>query len=190
MALRLIQGEPCPRRRAEARVQRRARAAALDPHDVRFWLRERSAGAVGDPSSEGARSLLARAEAEHIEEEARKAARVAREGKEERLVQCRWQVKAKRVKVQRQATWVALLQSGLDPEEIKQGKPLVTLRRVAKGLLDSDNLAGSLKAVRDQVAAWLAVDDGPSGPVTWAYDQRKTKAPLQSVEIELGQVRP
>ena len=96
MALRLIQGEPCPRRRAEARVQRRARAAALDPHDVRFWLRERSAGAVGDPSSEGARSLLARAEAEHIEEEARKAARVAREGKEERLVQCRWQAQGER----------------------------------------------------------------------------------------------
>ena len=60
--LRLIQGEPCPRRRAEARAQRRA--ASLDPHDVRLWLRERSAGAVGDPSSEGARSLLARAEGE------------------------------------------------------------------------------------------------------------------------------
>lgn len=100
-----------------------------------------------------------------------------------------WQVKAKRVRVQRTATQVALLQSGLDPEEIRQGKPMVVLRRCAKGLLDSDNLAGSLKAVRDQVAAWLAVDDGPSGPVTWAYDQRKSKHPLQSVEIELGQVR-
>lgn len=185
--LRLIQGEPCPRRRAEAT---RERQAASDPNDLRFWLQRGFFEARDERAREGARSLLARAEAEHIEEEARKAARVAREGKEERLVQCRWQVKAKRVKVQRQATWVALLQSGLDPEEIKQGKPLVTLRRVAKGLLDSDNLAGSLKAVRDQVAAWLAVDDGPSGPVTWAYDQRKTKAPLQSVEIELGQVRP
>lgn len=96
MALRLIQGEPCPRRRAAATRERHERTAASDPHDVRFWLRERSAGAVGDPSSEGARSLLARAEAEHIEEEARKAARVAREGKEERLVQCRWQAQGER----------------------------------------------------------------------------------------------
>lgn len=91
--LRLIQGEPCPRRRAEAT---RERQAVSDPNDLRFWLQRGFFEARDERAREGARSLLARAEAEHIEEEARKAARVAREGKEERLVQCRWQAQGER----------------------------------------------------------------------------------------------
>lgn len=59
MALRLIEGEPCPHRRAAARAERRERAAGADPHDLRFWLLARSSGATG-PQARGARGLLAR----------------------------------------------------------------------------------------------------------------------------------
>ncbi|MNL78419.1 hypothetical protein D3C87_2047950 [compost metagenome] len=38
--------------------------------------------------------------------------------------------------------------------------------------LDRDNLQGSLKAVRDQVAAWLGRDDADGGTIAWEYGQR------------------
>ena len=71
-----------------------------------------------------------------------------------------WQARAARVKKQRQAVGV--------------------------GVDDVAVLVGSLKAVRDAVAAWLGVDDGPKGPVTWAYAQEVTKSPLMRVRIEVG----
>jgi hypothetical protein len=50
----------------------------------------------------------------------------------------------------------------------------VTLTRFSPGTvkLDDDNLRGTLKAVRDGIAAWLGVDDG--GPwVRWEYEQMR-----------------
>lgn len=49
---------------------------------------------------------------------------------------------------------------------------LVVLTRIGPRRLDSDNLAGSAKAVRDGVADWLGVDDGDESKVLWAYEQR------------------
>lgn len=37
--------------------------------------------------------------------------------------------------------------------------------------MDSDGLAAACKYVRDTVALFLGVDDGPRGPVRWEYDQ-------------------
>lgn len=45
----------------------------------------------------------------------------------------------------------------------------VTLTRIGLRKLDSDNLQGALKAVRDQVAKQLGVDDGYADPVRWLY---------------------
>lgn len=60
------------------------------------------------------------------------------------------------------------------------GKPrpelpcVVTLTRVAPSAgLDDDNLVGSLKAVRDQVAAWLGVDDRDRQTVRYRYEQAR-----------------
>lgn len=50
----------------------------------------------------------------------------------------------------------------------------VRLVRLGARALDTDNLAGALKAVRDAVAAWLGVDDGPGGLV-WEVDQEPHK---------------
>lgn len=97
-----------------------------------------------------------------------------------------WRARSSRVKKQRQAVGAQLAASGFDPEALAAGKPTITLVRVSRRSLDLDNLAGSLKAVRDAVAAWLGVDDGPKGPVTWAYAQEVTKSPLMRVRIEVG----
>lgn len=97
-----------------------------------------------------------------------------------------WQVRARRARGQRQTTAAQLAASGFDPEALVAGKPTITLVRVGRRALDTDNLAGALKAVRDAVAEWLGVDDGPKGPVTWAYHQEVTRAPLGKVRIEVG----
>jgi hypothetical protein len=52
------------------------------------------------------------------------------------------------------------------------GKATVTLIRVAKRPLDTDNLETAFKAVRDQVAQELGTNDAPDGPITWAYQQK------------------
>ncbi len=50
---------------------------------------------------------------------------------------------------------------------------VVTLTRVSPGRgLDDDNTVGALKACRDQVAAWLGVDDADER-VTWRYGQER-----------------
>ena len=51
---------------------------------------------------------------------------------------------------------------------------VVTLTRIGPRKLDSDNLAISFKAVRDQLAAWIGVDDG-SDLYVWQYAQEKAK---------------
>ena len=80
-----------------------------------------------------------------------------------------WRARARRVKSERQAT--ALFLRGNRP-----ALPCtVLLTRVGPSNgLDDDNLRGSLKAVRDQVAQWLGVDDR-SPLVAWTYAQRRAK---------------
>lgn len=47
----------------------------------------------------------------------------------------------------------------------------VLITRLGPRALDTDNLQGSAKAVRDELARWLGVDDGPSAPVSWHVAQ-------------------
>jgi hypothetical protein len=80
-----------------------------------------------------------------------------------------WRARARRVKAERQA--VAWMLVGVP----KPALPcVVTLTRTAPSNgLDDDNLAGALKAVRDQVAAWLGVDDKHSDRVRYICTQRR-----------------
>jgi hypothetical protein len=90
-----------------------------------------------------------------------------------------WSARHKRIKDQRAAT------SYRTPREVKQLGPLllVMLTRRAPRELDSDNLQGALKGVRDQIAAALGVDDRTS-LVRWSYAQEKGEpAVLVSVEV-------
>jgi len=61
----------------------------------------------------------------------------------------------------------------------------ITLTRLSRRNLDSDNLAGALKAVRDGVADCLGIDDG-SERLTWVVQQEKTPVPnYQAVRVEI-----
>jgi len=61
---------------------------------------------------------------------------------------------------------------------------VVTMTRLSAGVLDPDNLQGSLKACRDGIADRLGVDDA-SPLVEWRYAQRKVKRGEFGVEVQL-----
>lgn len=82
-----------------------------------------------------------------------------------------WAKKAARLKKQRAMVALVLRFVRGAPVDVST-RLTVTITRIAPRELDTDNLAGSTKAVRDEIAMWLGVDDGPRGPVTWTYEQR------------------
>lgn len=59
----------------------------------------------------------------------------------------------------------------------------VTITRLSVRKLDSDNLVGSAKAVRDEIAALYGVDDG-SDFYEWRVEQEKAKAFGVRIEVE------
>jgi hypothetical protein len=59
----------------------------------------------------------------------------------------------------------------------------VWLIRIAPRTLDDDNLAGAFKAMRDEIADWLGVDDGGS-EVMWHYGQMKGKPRQYAIQLE------
>ena len=90
-------------------------------------------------------------------------------------------VRARKVKAERLAVGLVL-----NTHKAPTGPVTVNLGRVspsAKGL-DKDNLQGALKAVRDQVAAWLGRDDADDS-ITWNYGQRPGKTKEWAVEISV-----
>lgn len=96
-----------------------------------------------------------------------------------------WAVRAKQTKAERDATWVA----AIDPVNKERPVPpcVVSLTRVAPRELDNDNLRGALKAVRDEVAKILGVNDrDPS--VKWEYWQERGKPKQYAVRIDIRPV--
>ena len=95
--------------------------------------------------------------------------------------------RSKRVATEKMHTLAVL---GLCPEA--PPFPLVvTITRIAPGVLDTDNLAGSAKSVRDAIAHWLGVDDGKAeraGQVTWVVHQTKSGAGAYHVDIDIRAV--
>lgn len=80
-----------------------------------------------------------------------------------------WRVRQNRVKEQRDLVALALV---VTRAPRLTGRLDCTITRCGGRGLDSDNLAGSGKAVRDAIAEHLGVSDGPRGPVRWRVDQR------------------
>lgn len=92
-----------------------------------------------------------------------------------------WRARARRVKAERKAVgWVL----GGKPKPVTPCAVLLTRVAPSAGV-DDDNLAGALKAVRDQVAEWLGVDDKRRDLVRYVYAQRRGP---WAVEIEFGQM--
>lgn len=94
-----------------------------------------------------------------------------------------WAARASKVRRERLAVRASLrqqLRGNLPPPSI------VTMRRVASRAMDDDNLAGAFKAVRDEIAEFFGVDDGPRGPISWRYEQRKGAPRQYAVIIQLA----
>lgn len=103
--------------------------------------------------------------------------------------------RAKRVKAEREATWNAMCDAlpkadaGLKIDALTHGPEAgarITLHRPwARVPLDSDNLSGAFKGVRDEVASFLGVDDR-SERLHWIYTQSKQpKGTRPTVTIEV-----
>ena len=92
-----------------------------------------------------------------------------------------WSAKARVVEHQRAAVRQAFAGVALPTSPTR-----VLIVREGPVLLDSDNAAGACKAVRDEVAALLGVDDGPRGPVTWMVEQLRERAYGVRIEITGG----
>lgn len=90
-----------------------------------------------------------------------------------------WQQRARRTRKEREATaWV--LRSAARPQI--PCAVLLTRAGPSPGM-DDDNLAGAMKAVRDEVARWLGIDDR-SPQVRYRYAQ--CRARTWSVRVEFG----
>ena len=99
-----------------------------------------------------------------------------------------WATKARRVQAQRRQVALYLAVSGAKVLPLihllarnESVRVTCTLTRIAPRKLDDDNLAAALKAIRDQVADVLGLDDG-SPRWTWAYAQESGHS---SYRIEL-----
>lgn len=65
-----------------------------------------------------------------------------------------------------------------------RGKLACTMTRLGGGLMDDDNLPLTAKWVRDTIALFLGVDDGPAGPISWHYAQEPGGARGVRIRLE------
>ena len=93
-----------------------------------------------------------------------------------------WAVKAKRNKTERTAIR-AYFDSCPPSLRLTDSNLIVSFTRFGKRLLDDDNLAGSFKAIRDEVAACLERDDGPKAGIRWVYSQETAKEYWIEIEV-------
>jgi hypothetical protein len=94
-----------------------------------------------------------------------------------------WRAKARRAADERLsvvAAWINACARRLEPHEVAG----IHMKRLGPRKLDSDNLQGALKSVRDGIAACLGLDDG-SPRLVWMYEQGKGKPGQYAVEVEV-----
>lgn len=97
-----------------------------------------------------------------------------------------WATRAKHNKRERGAVCWAFARFGLDGGKLPEGPYQVTLIRVYSGRereLDDDNWIGAAKAVRDQVAAELHVNDGNKNQIRFTYAQEKGVQTAVRIEV-------
>ena len=97
--------------------------------------------------------------------------------------QGKWWDKKDRVKRER-----TIVKWGLMPLPKPPLPVVVTLTRIGVRDLDTDNLAGGFKSVRDEVAAWLGVGDSTRDPITWVYEQQRGERGQYACRIKIESV--
>lgn len=105
-----------------------------------------------------------------------------------------FRIRSARVASQRLVTRVSVRDLSGDPAmfylfgAVEEGRLLVKITRCEPRSLDTDNLAGSAKAVRDELSRLLDIDD-KDPRVRWVVDQCKpTKAKVAGTYVEMLKV--
>jgi hypothetical protein len=94
-----------------------------------------------------------------------------------------YRARIKRVAAERAATRTALC---VPRDALGDSTACILLTRHGRRV-DDDNLQGALKAVRDEVAAWLGIDDGDER-VQYCYAQQACKRGGEHVSITFGHI--
>ena len=95
-------------------------------------------------------------------------------------VRCHWSVRYRRLRDHRRAAKIHFLNS-VDLALLKFPVQ-INLVRIGRRSLDTDNLAGSFKGIRDGLADAMRMDDADQR-VSWKYSQEKGTP--QSVRVEV-----
>lgn len=95
-----------------------------------------------------------------------------------------WAVAHRRAKAQKSAVFAAYFRTPMRVPSYDYVLPLVVTLEHVGPQMDDDNLARAFKAVRDELARLIGVDDGDAR-IAWVYRQR-TGAPGVVVTIEPG----
>ncbi len=103
-----------------------------------------------------------------------------------------WQTTRRRVKEQKLVAEGKTNEnvSREDRDAIKRDGATITFTRIGPRKLDSDNLVGAFKAVRDGVCRSLGIDDGRDDLLTFAAPKQAKGKPREygvRVKIEIGQ---
>jgi hypothetical protein len=98
-----------------------------------------------------------------------------------------WAARHKRLKAQQNAVhWSMIANIGRCGYREKPAPPCtILLTRIGPRKLDTDNLVVGFKAVRDEIARWLGVDDGDDR-VTWQYAQERGRPKEYAIRIEVS----
>lgn len=95
-----------------------------------------------------------------------------------------WTRRRKRFKAQERAVYFAFAALHRTPDSLWTLPSVVTLTRIGPRTLDTDNLAGGFKQVRDTIADLLGYDDGDPR-VEWIYAQEKGKPKEYAIRVEI-----
>jgi hypothetical protein len=100
---------------------------------------------------------------------------------------CHWAQRYRRFKAQQNCVKALLVEPVVAElaTNLARGRVLrIMLTRLADRAMDTDNLAGAFKAIRDQLAVMLKIDDG-SSLVEWHYWQEKCEESGITIKMEL-----
>lgn len=86
-----------------------------------------------------------------------------------------WAKRSARRKKQHKAAWLMTRNALIIWEFKKRNGLKIILTRNGARKMDSDNLAGSMKAIRDGIAEALEINDGNDEQAIWMYAQETVK---------------
>ena len=94
-----------------------------------------------------------------------------------------WSKRAKRFRSQKDVLQTTLINFGMY-HCCQVGKVSVTFTKLGGRAMDDDNLRGSFKGLRDEVASWMLDVNDADPRITWKYEQEPKGRQGVRIEIE------